>query len=290
MLSISFTFPTPTHRQRTSSIPELALISLLVIATKLYHPFNSTKTPRHARSLADPGALTINWPSWVQARQAHEARLNPKGNIARGSEINVTEADVMEMTGEQLDQYMDYYERTFIDPARVESKPHPAPHQLLEMFPTGRLDGSSPVPYSWAEYTEKEQSSISQALSDVVSGAVDIRPVIRSTGEENDGDEEPVNRIGSFYKRYRTVDELAGTARFFHEKVGDVVGVKLETLVVAVGQVERKLIAWREARVKAGLGEDDSGEEKGLGDDGDVERGSRGSRSGGEEEMYDVDD
>ena len=176
-----------------------------------------------------------------------------ESHLQRGTEIKVTEVDAMEMTGEQLDEYMDYYERTFIDPARVEQK---LPKELLDMFPTGRLDGSEPASYSYHEQFAKEQEAVEETLETVI-GSMRLRNVISKESEA------PVRRIGSFYKRYRRAEDLDGSAKVFHEKVAGMVGVKLETLVLAVGQMERLLIKWREAKVKEGLeevGEEDTAE------------------------------
>ena len=199
----------------------------------------------------------------MQAQKAHNASITDETHLQRGTEINVTEVDAMQMSGEQLDEYMDYYERTFIDPDRIEQK---LPKELLDMFPTGRLDGSEPVSYSYQEQFAKEQEAVEETLNAVI-GSMKLRKVIPK------GSEEPVRRIGSFYKRYRRVEDLDGSAKVFHEKVAEMVGVRLETLVLAVGQMERLLIKWREAKVKEGLDED--GEEGGIDepDGGDSENG-----------------
>ncbi len=233
----------PKNRQRVSSLPEISLIGFLVIATKLYHPFDGDRNPRHARSLTDPAALTIDWAAWVSAQQDQDARLHPEGNLLRGSEINVTEEDVMKMTGEELDQYMDFYERTFIDEERAKTKSRGLPEQLLDMFPTGRLDGSSPAEYTYKEQEEKEETFREKTL-DAVTGSLKLRAIT----SEDSGD--PVPRIGSFYKRYRKVEDLDGCARVFHEKVAQIAGIKVETLLLAVGQLERKLIVYQKAKAK----------------------------------------
>ena len=178
----------------------------------------------------------------MQAQKAHNASNINESHLQRGTEINITEVDTMNMSGEQLDEYMDYYERTFIDPDRIEQK---LPKELLDMFPTGRLDGSEPVSYSYQEQFAKEQEAVGETLNEVI-GSMKLRKVIPKESEE------PVRRIGSLYKRYRWVEDLDGHAKVFHEKVAEMVGVKLETLVLAVGQMERLLIKWREAKVKEG--------------------------------------
>ena len=231
----------PKTRQRVSSLPEISLIGFLVLATKLYHPFDGDQNPRHARSLTDPAALTIDWAAWVLVQQDQDARLHPEGSLPRGSEINVTEEDVMKMTGEELDQYMDFYERTFIDEERAKTKSRGLPEQLLDMFPTGRLDGSSPAEYSYKEQEETEEASRKKTLQTVI-GSLKLRPIIA------DDSDESIPRIGSSYKRYRKVEDLDGCAKVFHEKVAQVAGIKVETLLLAVGQLERKLIVYNQKR------------------------------------------
>ena len=193
----------------------------------------------------------------MQAQKAHKASITDESHLQRGTEINITEVDAMNMSGEQLDEYMDYYERTFIDTDRIEQK---LPKELLDMFPTGRLDGSEPVPYSYQEQFAKEQEAVQETL-DAVIGSMKPRKVISKESEK------PVRRIGSLYKRYRRVEDLNSYAKVFHEKVADLVGVKLATLVLAVGQMERLFIKWREAKVKEGAEGEKNGDTGGGGDE-----------------------
>ena len=264
-LSIPFTSPKPGRRQRASSLPEIELISLLVVAVKLHHPFDNLL--RHARSLTDLDILAIDWSTWVEALRATRPKL--EDSLERGSEINVTEADVMKMTGKQLDQYMDWYERTFIDEAHAQQKEGGQPKQLLDMFPTGRLDGSTPTEYDYAKATAEERENAETRLASVM-GSMTLRYI--QSRDAASKDSEPVRRVGSLYRRYRKVEDLADHkhARAFYEAASATVGIKLETLVLAVVQVEQKLIAWREARVKEGLeGGDESPDLRGIEADGE---------------------
>ena len=252
LLSTTFAFPLPGFRQQTSSLPEIQLICLLIIAVKLYHPFDGFT--RHVRSLADSAALTIDWAAWVDVQSSRNVHAIGDAHLERGREINITEMDVMNMAGEQLDEYMDWYESTFIDESRVEGKARGLPKQLLDMFPIGRTDGSSPTPSGHDQIAAEEQDAIEKRLN-VVMGKLRLRNVVCDDSEDSIGDS---TRIGSFYKRYRKVDDLTPYAKTFHETAAEAIGVGLETLVLAVGQVERKLVRWREAKVKADKEEDDA--------------------------------
>lgn len=253
LLSTTFTFPSPGFRQQASSLPEIQLISLLVIAVKLYHPFDGFNRP--VRSLVDSAALAIDWASWVDVQSLHGVHATDQTHLERGSEINVTQRDAMNMTGEQLDDYMDWYERTFVDTSRAEEKPRGLPKQLLDMFPTGRTDGSSPAPYTHDRMAAEEQEAIGKRLQ-MVMGKLRLRDLVSDdSGPLGEAHKDSI-RIGSFYKRYRKVEDLTPHAKAFHEAAAEIVGVRLESLIQAVEQVERKLVKWREAKVKADKEED----------------------------------
>ena len=220
---------------------------------KLYHPFD--ESTRHVRSLADSAALTVDWAVWVDAQSSHNVRVADEPHLERGSEISVTEKDIMSMHGEQLDEYMDWYERTYVDDSRAEGKSHGLPKQLLDMFPTGRTDGSSPTPYNYDRTSVQEQDAIDKRLQ-IVTSKLRLRNVVINGSEDSDRVQENFIQVGSFYKRYREVKDLTSHARAFHEAVAKAIGIRLETLILAVGQVERKLVRWREAKLKADKGED----------------------------------
>lgn len=218
---------------------------LLIIAVKLDHPFDAIT--RHVRSLADSAALTIDWAVWVDAQSSHGVHDSGEAHLERGSEINVTEKDVMNMTGKDMDTYMDWYERTYVDEVRADEKARGPPQQLLDMFPTGRADDSSPTPNNYEQAAAKQQETIEKRLN-MVMGKLRLRNVV---SDDSDGVREDSKPIGSFYKRYRKVEDLEPHAKAFHEAAAELVGVKLETLMIAVGQVEIKLLKYREAEVKA---------------------------------------
>ena len=45
----------------------------------------------------------------------------PTKGLKRGEEIKVTDADVMKMSGKQMDDYLDWYQRTWIDDRNPKS-------------------------------------------------------------------------------------------------------------------------------------------------------------------------
>lgn len=46
----------------------------------------------------------------------------PTKGLKRGEEIKITDTDVMQMSGKQMDGYLDWYQRTWVDDRNPKSK------------------------------------------------------------------------------------------------------------------------------------------------------------------------
>ena len=240
LLNLTFDFPRPGSRQKTSFFPETQLIALLVIAVKIYYPFDLLK--RCPRSLTEAGVLNINWDTWCKAQSEHEARFTINGNIGLGNEILVGEADIMRMSSTQLDEYLDWSEKMWVDEESLESKKKGLPKQLLDMFPTGPLDRSKPTGMTFDEELKVDKESVDQTIKSTQAN-LNMRGMVSMSGKgESKG---AVRRLGSFYKRYRKTGDLTASAKRFHEAAASLTGISLSTLLVAVLQTERKLQLWR---------------------------------------------
>ena len=88
--------------------PEIQLMSLIVIVTKLSQPFDDIL--RSPENDSDPTTMRMNWEKW-QEIMAEE----PIDGLRRGEEVKDKDVDVLSMTGKKLDDYLDWYQRTWID-------------------------------------------------------------------------------------------------------------------------------------------------------------------------------
>ena len=253
LLSTPFTFPTIGGKQATSAFPEVQLIAILVIAVKLYHPFDGVD--RRAITLTEPGVMTIDWDVWSEKQRIFEGRLTSGGEIGRGNEIKVKEQEVLDMTADQIDEYLDWYERTWVEDGNQEQKKRGLPTQLLDMFPIGRLDGSSAPTIDLEATASAEQDALDAKLQ-AVQGSLKMRDIV---SKEKEGKSKvPVRRIGAFYKRYRKEEDLPPHARTFYEAAADLIGISLSTLILAVLQTEQKLLKYRKRQLKEGIASDES--------------------------------
>ncbi|KAL8761489.1 MAG: hypothetical protein Q9184_002399 [Pyrenodesmia sp. 2 TL-2023] len=264
LLNVNFSFSQSNTRQKVSYFPEVALMAFLVIAVKIYYPFDTID--RHPRSLNDPGALAMDWEYWCQLQHDHDSRATAGGKLGRGNEIKVTESETFGLSGDQVDEYLDWFEKTYVDEQRARNHPRGYPEQLLDIFPTGKPGGSIKTPI----HPEMERQTEEKALQHKLK-AVQENLKLRKIIPDQDGDDvpsgEPINRLGSYYKRYRKVEALNPSAKSFHQAAAGLIAIKLHTLLVAVTQVESKLLAFRKRQLKAV--EESGAEEAGSQNEGD---------------------
>ncbi len=248
LISYNFSFPTSGNRYRISSLPEPQLISLLIVAVKLYYPFDSIT--RYPRTSSEPAALNIDWKAWAATQEEHVARIQVGRELKKGKEMEIGEHDVFDMSGGQIDEYLDWYEKTWIDEEARKSYPRALPEQLLEMFPTNRPEGpTGPQEHALGEEDESrvDEGAILDKIKQV-QRAMRMRRVV--SDEDAEDSKEPIRRPGSYYKHYRRVEDLPHDARVFFDAAARVVGLSLRTLTKAVFQTESKLQAWKLAQRK----------------------------------------
>ncbi|TGO24549.1 hypothetical protein BPAE_0100g00170 [Botrytis paeoniae] len=217
---LEYNFSYPIHNKRlhgTTGYPEYQLTSLIVIATKLSQPFDDIH--RHPKSNLDATAAKINWTKW------HSIMFdNPTEGLKRGDEIKITDADVFKMTGEQMDDWMNWYHKTWID-----DRDQKVPQQILELFP------------------------LSDTIPETTMGIVDPDPIDRAkevhktltlqkpVAHVDDEEFQDIIRPGEKYRRYRTVEELPESAKAFLEIAARNIGTSIEKLVHGVLTTEIQL-------------------------------------------------
>lgn len=246
LVSYEFSFPTSGSRYRIRSCPEAQLMSLLIVAVKLCYPFGSLI--RYPKSLTEPAALGINWEEWAVIQQ--KSRSHSDKRCREGKQVEIAEHDVFAMSGPQMDEYLSWYETTWLDEEARAKDPKALPQQLLDMFPTKRpRDPAYPIPSlpsDGGETTTAGEAVLNQVQQ--AQRAMEARPVVLDS--DIDGHSENVRRPGSYYKRYRVVEDLPSDGRPFFEAAASAVGLSLRSVVDAVYQTESKLEAWKLARRK----------------------------------------
>ncbi|KAM5438832.1 hypothetical protein McanMca71_000656 [Microsporum canis] len=230
MKSVEFTYTFPKEvkgKFRRIYLPEVQLMSLVIVATKLLFPFDDIK--RYPRAPNEPAVQVIDWDRWAEAQSTFDSRGISQGFLTNTAAMQATEKDAMEMTQQQLDEYMDWYDKLWL--AGKETK---ASNPFAEMFPTSRAGNVEAS--SQARQTEDE--AVAEKLQTVLSN-LRVRRVI--TEEEASRRMEPILRPGCDYLRFRYENQLVDRARKFYDTAAKIISVSLETLVLAVYQTEGQI-------------------------------------------------
>ena len=240
-LGYTYNFSKPGNRHHLSSLPEIRLVSLLVIAVKLYHPFDSVE--RYLGSLTETGYLIIDWNTWCKVQEDYQADYIAKAPHNSGNEIMITEDDVFNMSNTQLDNYMDWYEKMWVDEEGREPSARSMPQQMLDMFPTGRPDGPATAPNDLRQESKDDQNAVVAKLM-AVQNNLKTRGIVSEERESQQPNS--VRRIGSMYKRYRREEDLPPQARIFYTAAARMGGMSVPTLVKAVFKTELALQRWKD--------------------------------------------
>ena len=161
-----------------------------------------------------------------------QSRLSP------GAEMQISEGDVMQLSEGQLDDYLDWYEKTWVDEERVRQKDRSLSEQLLKQFP---IEQSRQTPTSRDNYSERtnlERDFTNQFVQDVVGSLEIPNRKFEHKAERSPGKERPRQN----YQQYKSADELPHSARIFHEAVAEAAAIHLNTLLLGVLQMERRMV------------------------------------------------
>ena len=224
------------RRPRFVEFPDARLAGLLVVAVKLLYPFEGGE--RSVRGAGELAAAVVDWETWGRATEKFERRVE-KACKGLGYEwaMGVQEEDVLHMSDEQVDEYLNWYSQSYMSDAPVPERSKQANFMryLLETFP---------VEQRGKEPGEEDQQRVDKAkmerLNKVIS-SMKVQPVIMHEQEEGTA---KVLRPGEGYKRYRMAKELPPHAKKFYEAVAKWVGFDLEMIIRAVFLTERALERW----------------------------------------------
>ena len=109
ILGYSYVHKYRTSRYRVVDIPEVQLMSTIIVALKLTSSFDSME--RNPKSDFEAASLVINWHAWKKSIEDHKP---PPESLYDGKEIHVVEGDIFNMSKNQMDQYMDWYEKMWV--------------------------------------------------------------------------------------------------------------------------------------------------------------------------------
>jgi RNA polymerase I-specific transcription initiation factor RRN7 len=112
ILGYSFSYKLSDRRHRITELPELQLMSLIVVALKLSQGFDMEE--RSPKTDNEAASLIVDWDAWRKSTEVPECISGP---FSKGGEIGLVEGDVFNLSDGQMDRYMDWYGKMWVDDA-----------------------------------------------------------------------------------------------------------------------------------------------------------------------------
>lgn len=243
-IDFAYSLDAKAYSNMSLRFPEIRLMALVVITTKLLFPFDDRK--RYPKSARDPAALAMDWKLWTQlythgndADDAHGEEENEDPPLTFEDAFKMTEVESLDLAGDRLDQYLDWYERNMASEQVRErgraGREAEFRRALFKMFPaTSKGDNASDAREARPDITESGSTSGEKLLQ--IQSALRPKRIVADDGSDD------IPRAGSFYPQYRAVEDLDDTTRIFYAKAADLAGFSLRGMVRAVFSMERRIL------------------------------------------------
>ncbi|KAJ5106465.1 Pol I core factor CF [Penicillium angulare] len=266
LLGFEFTYPDTLPDQKQMQwlhLPEVQVVVLIVMATKLLFPFDDLE--RHPITALEPATQGMDWEKWLQAQRNFDSQNNPDGILGKEKIIGVTERDVFRMKPEQLDMYMDWYEKSWL--TKTTSK-----NSLADMFPLSGPQNQDSLSSNNNPPASQPKADENELLDDmgrtVTKSIFPIPPIPREEGKRPP-------RPGMWFQRYRWESSLPKAPRYFYKLAAQLGCVSLPYLVRLVARAEWRVSEWQNNQrrtdyIEHGRESDEEEEEEPFwGDEGD---------------------
>ncbi|KAB5572354.1 putative ribosomal protein [Coniochaeta sp. 2T2.1] len=202
--------------------PETLLVASVVLAGKLLFPFEKDERHRTGTSEHSLADITMDWTKWAES---YPIRKQQKRDFEK-----TTSAVVYDMTPEDMDSYLDWYQETQIMPEQ-EIREIDRLFPLLQINPPALLDGD----------LEEDEADIEARIHEVRKHVywADLQPDV-------DGESSQVIKRGKQNRRYQDAEDFSGPAKVFHERAAEYSGLSVQKLLNAVYRLEQKLWYWQQ--------------------------------------------
>ncbi|KAI1083624.1 hypothetical protein F5B20DRAFT_595573 [Whalleya microplaca] len=225
ILGTDYSYPTGGRRIRKVDNPEVLLITLVIVATKLLYPLDGVERP--PRSHQDPRTATVDWTRWQKAMKQKTASELP--NLRPGEEYKVSSEDVLTMDKTKLDDFMDWFEKMWIgdgDPKTNERIREPFEGQKRQSQAEDQTSDN-----------DNDSRRIKKRFRALKNSMIEVEPVVEEP-------ENPKKQERDFCPVWRSEEELPDVAKTLYGRAAELAVIPLSALIRSAGQVERSLEVW----------------------------------------------
>lgn len=164
------------HRRGPAFWPEVQLMALIVIATRLMYGLDGEK--RYPTVAWEPASVGLDWTEWEKFLREGDAERKGlfgknSGGVVGKLEVDVMEGDVLNMDGEDMDRYMDWYEKMWCAEDEGVEKLTPG---ILNLFPFNCTDSNLNSDSNSSE-NQNQKQTLHTRISNLHSNSTLIHPL-----------------------------------------------------------------------------------------------------------------
>lgn len=238
-LDYSYNLDAKAGTNQSLRYPEIRLMALVVITTKLLFPFDDMR--RYPESANDLNVLRMDWNLWA-ALQNNETTVSsdepPSRKLTFTDAFSMTQPDSMNLCEDSLDEYLDWCEENI------------ASEEMRDRGRAGRDADFRRALFEWfpSSAPSRARHSPSRIEKGDDDGKIARHKILRIQQDlclqravQGDGRDD-IPRAGVAHIQYRSTAELEGTSKLFYRKAAFIAGTSLHGMVRAVFMLERLMM------------------------------------------------
>lgn len=225
-------------RRSAVSMAEVQLMALVIMITKLLFPSDTTAVG-HAE-------LRLDWAAWLKIHKSLGISSTEQGSPSK--HIETKDRDVMKFDPEQMDSYMDWYQRTFSNSdASFASRNSDLEKSIVDMFPLLNSQDKSATDSDMDTVIKEQKDGVMRITSEAILPAL----------VHDDDEADSLQVAGSMYAVYQSVEALKASVSneedtnaqkaivYLHEQAAELACTDVKQLLRAVRHTEMKIMAWQ---------------------------------------------
>ncbi|KAI0165675.1 hypothetical protein GGR57DRAFT_512730 [Xylariaceae sp. FL1272] len=231
ILRLEFSYPVGGKRIRTMNNPEVLLVALVLVSTKLLYSLDGIE--RRPLNRDDLRRTNVNWAEWQKATA--DAPAEQRQHLVRGAEYKITTDDALVMDNTKLDDYMDWFESMWLGQGEPRTT-----EKIRELFGKQKKHEQNIHQGLDDEYTDR----IKERYQTLNQSLTPIEPVAFDTSENERT--QPRNLCPV----WRLEEDLPDVAKSLYQKAASLAALPLATLLRGATQVEKQLEYWCRQRMR----------------------------------------
>ncbi|KAI0198946.1 hypothetical protein F4808DRAFT_472072 [Astrocystis sublimbata] len=237
LLSLEFSYPTSGRKIRTIENPEILLASLVVVSAKLLYSLDDVERPPISEH--DPRATRVDWEEWQKVIKGKKNSASELKHLVRGEEYKVTADEVLGMEKLKLDDYMDWFEKTWSSGGEPRT-----PEQVRNLFEQKRTSATADTSQDLDadDQTMERYEQLSQSITQA-------KPVLDTTADKG-----KKSHPRNLCPVWRNEEDLPDAAKVLYGKAAELTAIPLVTLIRGAVQLEKHLEDWCARRTRKGKG------------------------------------